>query len=172
MRHASEHVDEPVGEPDREPGAEDREDDERRRVHVRVDDRADDARERDRRADGEVDAAADDHEQLPEREHGDHRRLREDVADVAAREEDRRRQADDDDEDQQDQRRTGAQTEQRRLQEPVVRGDARPSEPALRVLHGSGHLAHVSPASASSPDQTGPFGYAYSSSDAGSISML
>ena len=41
----------------------------------------------------------------PSATHGDHRGLREDVADVAAREEDRRRQADDDDQQEQDQRR-------------------------------------------------------------------
>ena len=90
----------------------DREDHERRRVHVHEDDRADHRRERDRRADGEVDPARDDHEQLAEREHRDHRRLREDVADVPAGEEDRRRQAHADHEEEQDQRRPETEREQ------------------------------------------------------------
>ena len=61
-----------------------------------------------------------------------------------------------------------------RLQEPVVRGTRRRRKPGLRMLHGTGHLAHGSPASDSRSvaAQTGPSGNAYSSSDSGSISML
>ena len=87
----------PLASPTARPVAEDREHDESSRVNVQVHDRADDAGEGDRRPDREVDPAADDHEQLTEREDRDHRRLREDVPEVPAREEDGRRQADEHD---------------------------------------------------------------------------
>ena len=111
-----------------------------------------------------------DHEQLAEREHGDHRGLREDVADVPRREEHRRRQADDHDQQEQDQRRPGTQGEQPAAEQAVA---IEPEDPADRLLlrlrrrHG-----HSPPTATSTGDQTGPAGNSWSSSDAGSISML
>ncbi len=135
------------------------------------DDRADDARERDRRADGEVDPARHDHEQLAEREDGDHRSLGEDVADVPRREEHRRRQADDDDQQEQDQRRARAQGEEAALEEAVAieAEDSAGHRALFRLRRGHRHLP---PTPISTRDQTGPSGNACSSSEAGSISML
>ena len=170
VRHAPVDVDQAVHRADREAGAEDRGDHEDARARVLEDDRADDARERDRRADGEVDAPRDDHEQLTERDDGDHRGLREDVADVAARQEDRRRQGDDDDQQEQDQGGAGAQRQERRLQQAIA---VEPEEPAMALavplLRRHGHLPPTAP---SNDSQAGPAGNSYSSSEDGSISML
>ena len=163
--------DQPVGGADCEPRAEDRGDRQHARARIAVDDRADDARERDRRADGEVDPARHDHEQLAEREHGDHRGLGEDVPDVPRGEEHRRRQADDDDQQEKDQRRPRTQSEQPALEQPVA---VEPEDPAGRraLLRLRRRHRHSPPTATSTRDQTGPSGNACSSSDAGSISML
>ena len=82
--------------------------------------------------------------------------LREDVADVAAREEDRRRQADDDDQEQQDQRRPGAQ---RRAARPAAAGSgrARARRRRPRRCCSSGSATSVIAAHrASAAAQTGP----------------
>ena len=163
---AAEHEDEPVASPTARPVPRIASTTSTVEWTCMVDDRADDAREGDRRADREVDPAAEDHEQLPEREHRDHRRLREDVADVAAREEDGRRQADDDDEDQQDQRRAGAEAEKRDLQQPVApsgsaavgRAPAAPRSRASSAISGRAPRWRPRP---------GRPGYAYSASDDG-----
>ena len=169
MRHTAVDEDEAVDGADREPGAEDRGDHEHARARVLVDDRTDNARERDRGADGEVDAPRHDHEQLPEGEHRDDRRLGEDVAEVPGRQEDGCRQPDDQDQEDQDQRGAGAKRPEPGLEEPVAVEDAG----SARCLRGLAHGHHHSPPTATAAsDQTGPFGNAYSSSDSGRISML
>ena len=85
----------------------------RARAARRRRDDGDDAGEPDDRADREVDAARDDDEQLPEREHGDERRLEAEVGEVAAGEEVRREQRHRDDEHDEDQQRPALQRAQR-----------------------------------------------------------
>ena len=99
--------------------------------------------------------------------------LREDVADVAAREEDRRRQADDDDQEEQDQRRPGAQREQRRLQQAVAieTRRSRAVVRSVRLRRADTVMRHPT-SDLGRATRPGPSGNSYSSSDAGSISML
>ena len=83
----------------------------------------------------QVDAAADDHQQLADREDGDHRRLGEHVLDVALRQEVRSQRGHDRDEQQQDQR--GAEPHERETElqrakpqiEPGRGSRARPGPP-------------------------------------------
>ena len=171
VRHPPVDIDSPFAAPTASPVPRIASDDEHARARVAVDDRPDDARERDRRADGEVDPARDDHEQLAEREHRDHRRLREDVADVAAREEDGGRQAD---------RRRSAGTGSARAPpagrrapaEAAVAGST-PSRPGPPLRVGRRHRHLDRPPRSRPRPTTGPAaGTRTRSSDSGSISML
>ena len=76
-----------------------------------------------------------------------------------------------DDQQEQDQRRPGAQREQRRLEQAVAVEPEEPARPRCSLRLRRRHR-HSPPTATSTGDQTGPAGNSYSSSDAGSISML
>ena len=95
-----------VDEADRRAGGEHHDDDDRSAAAVAEGEGAEDRGQRQRRADRQIDSLGDDHEQLADRQQGDRRRLRQDVADVAGGEEHGRQQRHGDDEAGQDEDRT------------------------------------------------------------------
>ena len=95
MRQPAEDVDDAVDGADGRAGREHRQHHQRRGIDAAEDEAADDGRKRQVGADREIDAAGQDDELLAHRDDGDHRRLSEDVAEVAGLQEIGRQQADD-----------------------------------------------------------------------------
>ena len=109
VRQASEHVDGAVDESDRKARRHHGGDDDGRGIRDFEQQPANHGRKGKVRADRKIDAAREDDEMLAERNDRDHRRLREDVADIRRLQKHRRRDADDHDQDHKDQDRTRAQ---------------------------------------------------------------
>ena len=81
---------------------------------------AEDRSQRQCRADRKIDSLGDDHEQLTDRQQGDRRRLRQDVADVARGEKHRRQQRHGDDQPGQDEDRTEPDHRERAVEQSIA----------------------------------------------------
>ncbi len=114
VRQPAADVDDPVDEADGRAGAEHRGHGQRATARRAEDHRADDCRQRQRRADRQVDAAGHDDEQLTHGEDRDHRRLRQDVAEILRRGEHRGEAGHDQHQNEQDQDRTELEQHEQR----------------------------------------------------------
>ena len=98
-------VDDAVHRADGRASRQDRHDDERTGRHGGEDHSADDRGQGEGGTDREIDPPREDHQELPDRQDRDHRRLGQDVARVASRQEDGREEAQDDDQPDESQQR-------------------------------------------------------------------